>query len=105
MAEYPTHRILRLMCIMRFQDRFVLRPGGISDRISFVFGRGGGFVVWWWFLVFVFRRGGGFVAFCRFFVFELSLRDSRRGPTPNGALKWGTRNHRQGPVEEDGLGK
>ena len=27
----------------------IIHPVGITDRISFVFGRGGGFVVWWWF--------------------------------------------------------
>ena len=52
-----------------------------------------------------FRRGGGFVVCSWFFVFfNLSIVVVVGAPTPNGALKWDTRNRRQGPVEEDGLG-
>ena len=52
-----------------------------------------------------FVRGGGFVvSACFFRFFELVPRDSRWAQTPNGALKWNTRNHRHRPVEEDGLG-
>ena len=40
--------------------------------------------------------------FC-FSFFKLALGIVVRTPTPNGALKWETRNHRQEPVE-DGMG-
>ena len=90
----------------------IIPPVGISDRISFVF-----VVAAVSLLVAVSLFGVGFFLvlvlsvavvslFCvAFFVFflNLSLGIVVGAPTPNRALKWDTRNHRQGPVEEDEL--
>ena len=88
----------------------IIHPVGISDSIScvsvvavvslFV----GGFVGWCLFLVFVFAMAVVSLFAVGFFVFlNLSLGIVVGAPTPNGALKQDTRNHRQGPVEEGGL--
>ena len=79
----------------------IIHPVGISDRVSFVLCRGGGFVVWGRFrcLVAVSLFGVGFLVFVfvvavvslfvvGFFVFfNLSIGIVVGAPTPNGVLK------------------
>ena len=62
---------------------------------------GGGFLVF----VFVVAMVSLFVVGFFDFLSNLPLGIVVGAPSPNGALKWDARDHRQGPVAEDGFGE